>query len=196
MKTRLQKKSNLTLILMLIVTLAIVAVLLFWNPTTAKAEPAAPQTQEQIDASTIVKEGMEAPDFTVEMFDGKSIRLSDLRGKVVLVNFWATWCPPCREELTRVQADIIDRFAGKEFVFLPISRGVELQNVAAFRKRMGYTFPMGLDPDQKIFRRYAKNYIPRNFLIDAEGKVVLASIGYDKAEFEHLIKTIEKTLNK
>ena len=198
MKTRRQKKSNLTLILMLVVTLAIVAVLLFWNPTDAKAEPSAaaePQTQEQIDASTIVKEGMEAPDFVVEMFDGKSVRLSDLRGKVVLVNFWATWCPPCREELTRVQADIIDRFAGKDFVFLPISRVEELQTVAAFRKRMGYTFPMGLDPDQKIFHRYAKNYIPRNFLIGADGKVILASIGYDKDEFEHLIKTIEKTLN-
>ncbi len=195
MKTRRQKKSNLTLILMLVLTLAIVAVLLFWNPAAAKAEPAAPQTQEQVEASTIIKAGMEAPDFTVEMFDGKSIRLSDLRGKVVLVNFWATWCPPCREELTRVQADIIDRFAGKNFVFLPISRGEELQTVAAFRKRMGYTFPMGLDPDQRIFRRYAKNYIPRNFLIDAEGKVVLASIGYDKAEFEHLIQAIDKTLN-
>ena len=192
---RNKKKSNLTLILMLVATLAIIAVLLFWNPTTATAEPAAPQTQEQIDASTIAKEGMEAPDFTVEMFDGQNVRLSDLRGKVVLVNFWATWCPPCREELTRVQADIIDRFEGKDFVFLPISRGEEKQTVAAFRKRMGYTFPMGLDPDQKIFRRYAKNYIPRNFLVDAEGNIVLASIGYDKAEFEHLIKTIEKTLN-
>ena len=180
---------------MLVATLAIIAVLLFWNPTTATAEPAAPQTQEQIDASTIAKEGMEAPDFTVEMFDGQNVRLSDLRGKVVLVNFWATWCPPCREELTRVQADIIDRFAGKDFVFLPISRGEEKQTVAAFRKRMGYNFPMGLDPDQKIFRRYAKNYIPRNFLVDADGKIILASIGYDKAEFEHLIKTIEKTLN-
>ena len=192
---RNKKKSNLTLILMLVATLAIVAVLLFWNPTAATADPVAPQTQEQIDASTIAKEGMEAPDFIVEMFDGQKVRLSDLRGKVVLVNFWATWCPPCREELTRVQTDIIDRFAGKEFVFLPISRGEEKQTVAAFRKRMNYTFPMGLDPDQKIFRRYAKNYIPRNFLVGPDGKIILASIGYDKAEFEHLIKTIEKTLD-
>jgi hypothetical protein len=61
---------------------------------------------------------------------------------------------------------------------------------------MGYTFPMGLDPDQRIFRRYANNYIPRNFLIDRDGKIVLASIGYDKAEFAHLINTIQKTLDK
>ncbi|MBR0335319.1 MAG: redoxin domain-containing protein [Alistipes sp.] len=194
MRTQRQKKNNLTLILMLVVTLALLAVMFLWNPTEAKAAPA-PQSQEQIEASTIAKQGTEAPDFKVEMFDGKSIRLSDLRGKVVLVNFWATWCPPCREELTRVQKEIIDRFAGQEFVFLPISRGEELHTVEAFRKRMGYTFPMGLDPDQRIFRRYATNYIPRNFLIDRDGKVVLASIGYDKAEFAHLIETIEKTIN-
>ncbi len=196
MKTRRHKKSNLTLILMLIATLAIVAVLIFWNPTTAKAEPIAPQTQEQVDASTLVKQGQVAPDFTVEMFDGQTVRLSDLKGKVVLLNFWATWCPPCREELARVQTDIIDRFAGKDFVFLPISRGEELQTVNAFRKRMGYTFPMGLDPDQRIFRRYATNYIPRNFLIDRQGNVALVSIGYDKREFAHLVETIEKELNK
>lgn len=194
MKERRKRKSNLTLILMLIAILAIIAVLLFWNPVTATATPM-PQSEEQIDASTIAKDGTVAPDFTVEMFDGSKIKLSELRGKVVLVNFWATWCPPCREELTRVQKEIIDRFAGEEFVFLPISRGEELHTVAAFRKRMGYTFPMGLDPDQRIFRRYATNYIPRNFLINREGKVVLASIGYDKGEFAHLIKAIEKTIN-
>ncbi|MBQ9137747.1 MAG: TlpA family protein disulfide reductase [Alistipes sp.] len=191
---RRKRKSNLTLVLMLIAVLAILAVLLFWNPAPANAAPA-PQTQEQIDASTIAKQGTIAPDFIVEMFDGSKIRLSELRGKVVLVNFWATWCPPCREELTRVQKDIIDRFAGSDLVFLPIARGEELQTVAAFRKRMGYTFPMGLDPDQRIFRRYATNYIPRNFLIDRDGKVVLASIGYDTKEFALLLQTIEKALN-
>jgi peroxiredoxin len=194
MRTQRQKKNNLTLILMLVVTLALLAVMFLWNPTEAKAA-SAPQSQEQIEATTLAKQGTVAPDFTVEMFEGKPIKLSDLRGKVVLVNFWATWCPPCREELTRVQKEIIDRFAGEEFVFLPISRGEEEHTVAAFRKRMGYTFPMGLDPDQRIFRRYATNYIPRNFLIDREGKVVLASIGYDKAEFAHLVQTIEKTIN-
>ena len=192
---RKKKKSNLSLVLMLIAVLAILAVLLFWNPAPAKAAPA-PQSSEQIEQTTIAKQGTVAPDFVVEMFDGKQIRLSELRGKVVLVNFWATWCPPCREELTRVQKDIIDRFAGKDFVFIPISRGEEKSTVAAFRKRMGYTFSMGLDPDQKIFRRYATNYIPRNFLIDRDGKVVLASIGYDTKEFEHLLNTIEKTLEK
>ena len=85
MKERKKRKSNLTLVLMFILVLAIVAVLLFWNPQPAKAAPA-PQSQEQVEASTIAKEGTVAPDFKVEMFDGKSIRLSDLRGKVVLAS--------------------------------------------------------------------------------------------------------------
>lgn len=194
MKERRKRKSNLTLVLMIIAILAIIAVLLFWNPAPATAA-SNPQSKEQIESSTIAKEGSVAPDFTVEMFDGTKVRLSELRGKVVLVNFWATWCPPCREELTRVQKDIIERFADQEFVFLPISRGEEYQTVAAFRKRMDYNFAMGLDPDQKIFRRYAKNYIPRNFLIDRDGKIVMASIGYDTKEFDTLLKTIEKTIN-
>ena len=109
-------------------------------------------------------------------------------------NFWATWCPPCRQELTRVQTDIIDRFAGKEFVFLPVSRGEKREAVEAFREKTGYAFPMGLDPARTVYDRYASNYIPRNFVIDRKGKVVLATVGYDEHEFEELIRTIEKTL--
>lgn len=184
------KKSNKSLWLMLALIVAILAVVLFM-PACGNRNAAA-----DTDATTLVKAGEEAPDFTVELFDGGKITLSELRGKVVLLNFWATWCPPCREELTRVQKEIIDRFAGQEFVFLPISRGEERDAVAAFREKTGYTFTMGLDPAQTIYDRYASNFIPRNFLIGRDGKVILASVGYDKQEFEELIHTIETTLQQ
>ena len=122
------------------------------------------KAEADTESTTLVKAGDKAPDFTVEMFDGTKTSLAELKGKVVLLNFWATWCPPCRQELTRVQKDIIDRFAGRNFVFLPISRGEKREDVAAFREKTGYTFPMGLDPSQAIYDRYASNYIPRNFL--------------------------------
>lgn len=147
-----------------------------------------------IESTTLVKTGETAPDFTVDMFGGGKTDLAELKGKVVLVSFFATWCPPCRQEMARVQGDIIDRFTGRDFVFLPISRGEKAEEVAAFREKYGYTFPMGLDPSQTIYDRYASNYIPRNFLIGADGKVVLATVGYDTEEFDEMIKTIEKTL--
>ena len=144
------------------------------------------KAEADTESTTLVKAGDKAPDFTVEMFDGTKTSLAELKGKVVLLNFWATWCPPCRQELTRVQKDIIDRFAGRNFVFLPISRGEKREDVAAFREKTGYTFPMGLDPSQAIYDRYASNYIPRNFLIGADGKVVLATVGYDAEEFDEM----------
>ncbi len=184
-----KKKSNKSLWLMLALIVVIVAVI-FLLPAGETPKEAETQTE----STTLVKAGDTAPDFTVELFDGSQVTLSSLRGKVVLLNFWATWCPPCRQELTRVQEDIIDRFAGKPFVFLPVSRGEKRETVAAFREKTGYTFPMGLDSARTVYDRYASNYIPRNFLIDKEGKVVLATVGYDDGEFDDLIRTIEKTL--
>ena len=183
------KKSNKSLWVMLaLIVVIIVAILLLPSGEAEK------ESETQTESTTLVKAGDMAPDFTVEMVDGSSVTLGDLKGNVVLLNFWATWCPPCRQELARVQSDVIDRFAGRDFVFLPISRGETHQTVAAFREKTGYSFPMGLDPSQTVYDRYASNYIPRNFLIDRNGKVVLASVGYDPEEFDEMIKTIEKTL--
>lgn len=159
--------------------------------------PSAAQAQSQDDEvakTTIVKKGDKAPDFTVEMVDGSKIQLSKLKGKVVLVNFWATWCPPCREELKHVQKQIIEHFKGKDFVFLPISRGEKKEVVEAFRKKMNYTFPMGLDPKQSIYKLYAQNYIPRNFVVGKDGKVIYLSVGYTPEEFAEMIATIDAAL--
>ena len=159
--------------------------------------PSAAQAQSQDDEvakTTIVKKGDKAPDFTVEMVDGSKIQLSKLKGKVVLVNFWATWCPPCREELKHVQKQIIDHFKGKDFVLLPISRGEKKEVVEAFRKKMNYTFPMGLDPKQSIYKLYAQNYIPRNFVVGNDGKVIYLSVGYTPEEFAEMIATIDAAL--
>lgn len=186
------KKSNKSLWVMLVLIAAIIAVILLLPSCGNRNAKKGAETNAE--STTLVKSGDTAPDFTVEMVDGSSVTLGDLKGKVVLLNFWATWCPPCRKELKRVQHDVIDRFAGRDFVFLPVSRGEERSAVETFRRKTGYTFAMGLDPDQQVYDLYAENYIPRNFLIDRDGRIVALSVGYEEQEFDALLAKIEEAL--
>ena len=195
MAIRHRKKQSTTRLWLLVALLVAVVAVIFLLPSGESATAqAAEQTEPDIEGTTLVKAGMEAPDFSVELFDGGTLTLSELKGKVVWLNFWATWCPPCRAELKRVQTDIVDHFAGQEFLFLPISRQDTREQVAAFREQNGYTFTMGLDPDRAIYDRFASNYIPRNFLIDQQGRVVMTSVGYEPEEFEAMIKKAEELL--
>ena len=193
-QTYKKRGSTLTLSALLLVLIALVVAIIFWPVEASATRNAAPTAQQDIEATTLIHAGDMAPDFTVEMLDGSRVTLSDLRGKVVLVSFWATWCPPCRQELTHVQKEIIDHFKGQDFVFLPISRGEKKSVVEAFREKQGYTFPMGLDPKQTIYKKYASNYIPRNFVVGKDGKVIYVSVGYEPAEFENMLKAIEAAL--
>ncbi len=171
------------------IIVAALALVLMAAPNTASA-----QEQAEIEATTLIKQGDKAPDFTVEMVDGQKVTLSSLKGKVVMINFWATWCPPCREEFKRMQKDVVDRFKGKDFQLLAISRGEKKATVDQFRDKQGYTFPMGLDPTQEIYKKYASNYIPRNFIVGKDGKVIYVSVGYSPDEFENMLKAIEQAL--
>ena len=186
-----KKKSNGQLWVMLALIVIIIAVIVLLPSCGNRS---AKGGASQSDSTTLVKVGDPAPDFSVALFDGSHLTLSELRGKVVLLNFWATWCPPCRQELTRVQKDLIDRFAGHDFLFLPVSRGEKRSDVAAFREKAGYTFPMGLDSTRTIYDRYATNFIPRNYLIDRDGRIITATIGYSPEEFDELIAAIERAL--
>ena len=149
---------------------------------------------DDLAETTLINAGDVAPDFTVEMLDGSTVTLSALQGKPTLLIFWATWCPPCRLELSKLQEHIIDRYGDKINV-LPISRGEERATVEDYISNMGYTFAIGLDGDQSIYNNYATNYIPRCFVIDANGKVLYSGVGYDDAIAKEVEESIEKALS-
>ena len=194
-KTKHTKRGSTTsLLAMLVILLALVAAIIFW-PVEASAKGAVQQPQD-IESTTLIHAGDVAPDFTVEMLDGKKVALSSLRGKVVLVNFWATWCPPCRQEMSHLQEGVIDRFAGSDLVVLPISRGEKRETVEKFIEKMGYTFAVGLDSDQSIYSKYASNYVPRSVVINREGGVVYVAVGYDEQIAQEIGVAIAEALKK
>lgn len=194
-----RRGSALILSLLLVVLIAITAYIIITLPSEeAQAAEGSVATlvedePDDLAETTLINAGDVAPDFTVEMLDGSKVTLSALQGKPTLLIFWATWCPPCRLELSKLQEHIIDRYGDKINV-LPISRGEERAKVEEYISKMGYTFAVGLDGDQSIYRKYATNYIPRCFVIDANGKVLYSGVGYDEAIAKEVEQNIEKAL--
>jgi len=122
-------------------------------------------------------EGNPAPDFTLKDLAGKPVQLSSLKGKVVLVNFWATWCPPCREEVPSM-VRLNQAMQGKPFQMLAISideGGKEA--VESFFRKGGVTLPALLDTDGKVAKRYGTTGVPETFVVDGKGVILKKVIG-------------------
>ena len=126
---------------------------------------------------TAVGEHLPAPDFTLTTLSGTSLSLADLRGKVVLLNFWATWCGPCRKEMPAIEA-LYQRYKDRGLEVLAISLDkLSTAVVEAFVKEMGVTYRVALDPAWATARTYAVRAVPATFLIDRAGNVVLRELG-------------------
>lgn len=153
--------------------------------------------QETDERGYIVKVGDMAPDFKIKLTDGKTVQLSDLKGKIVMLQFTASWCGVCRKEMPFIESDIWQKHKNNpQFALLAIDRDEPLKTVIDFAKSTGITYPIGLDKGADIFALYAfrEAGITRNVIIDKSGKIVMLTRLYNEKEFAEMKSVIEGLL--
>jgi peroxiredoxin len=144
--------------------------------------------------SITLKAGVIAPDFRLKTPQGKSVSLSSFRGKPVLINFWATWCGPCVEEMHILQ-QIYTEWSNKGLAILGINEGDPANKVAGFIQRYGITFPVLMDADQEVANLYSVRYMPVSVLLDKDGVILVVALGgFDTKE--HLVSKMLSKVGK
>jgi peroxiredoxin len=139
----------------------------------------APAAGDDFTALNLIRPARPTPakDFDVPGPAGGRLRLRDFRGTVVLLNFWATWCPPCKEEMPSMER-LYRRYRTRGFAVLAVSIDADgAQVVLPFVKQLGLTFPVGLDPKMALANEYRVRALPSTFLIDSAGQMVAIAIG-------------------
>lgn len=147
----------------------------------------------------LVKVGDVAPDFSLKYTDGRDFTLSKMRGKVVMLQFTASWCGICRKEMPHIESDIWQRHKDNpDFILVGVDREETKDVVEEYTKKLGTTYPMLLDDKGDVFSSYAvrKSGITRNVLIDKDGRIVMLTRRYVEPEFKELVATIDSLLSK
>lgn len=153
--------------------------------------------QDTDNRKYLVKVGDIAPDFEMDMPDGTQVKLSDMRGKIIMLQFTAGWCGVCRKEMPFIESDIWQKHKNNpNFVLWGIDRDEPAETVLAFAEKTGVTYPIGLDPGGEIFQLYAEKDagITRNIIIDKEGRIVMLTRLYDPEEFNEMVNLIDELL--
>jgi thiol-disulfide isomerase/thioredoxin len=141
------------------------------------------------ELSPYTAQDLAAPAFTLKALDGKPHRLADDRGKVVLVNFWATWCPPCLAELPSMQR-LADRMALEAFEILPVNVGESPFRVSKFTKLIGIRLSVLLDDKGETFHAWGGSVYPTSFVLDREGQVRYVVHGPLEWDNEEVVETL------
>jgi peroxiredoxin len=150
------------------------------------------QDKKVYDNGYLVKVGDIAPDFTINEAGGKSYRLTDLKGKVIMLQFTASWCSVCRKEMPFIEKEIWEEKKSAGLVVIGIDRDESPDKVLKFKKDIGVTYPLALDPGADIFGLFADKEagVTRNVIIDRSGKIIFLTRLYERKEFEEMKKKI------
>lgn len=163
----------------------------------ASDEPTAPVSEVPGPAQAQpgpIEVGLAAPDFTATLVDGSSFTLSEQQGKVVLLNFWATWCGPCVREMPAFTR-LVDTY-GDQLALLAVNSGESEQTVQDFLDEKGYAFPVAADPDWAVGELYPTDSIPYTVIIAPDGTIAGIQLGAADADamFDHYCQEIDKVL--
>lgn len=139
--------------------------------------------------------GSEMPQFSLNSSVYGDLNSADLKGKVVLVSMFATWCGPCQLELAEIEKELWPKYKDNAgFKLVVIGREHTDAQLADYNRKKGFTFPLYPDPKRGAYSKFAESTIPRAYLYDKEGKLIYSSIGYSRDEFAKLLKAIEEAL--
>lgn len=157
-----------------------------------------PQQKIPSDYGYIVKTGQQMPDITLQLTDGSTITTADLKGKVVMLQFTASWCGVCRKEMPHIENEIWQKHKDNDdFALIGIDLKESLETVKKFAADMKITYPLALDPNGEVFYTFAARGagVTRNVIVDRTGKIIYMTRLFKKEEFEEMKKVIDVLLS-
>jgi len=143
---------------------------------------------------TALRDLAAAPDFDLKTPDGRRVRLSDFRGKPLIVNFWATWCPPCRAEMPSIQR-AWEQLKGEGIGVIAINVGEDAETIEQFTETSLVTFPMPMDLESRVVQAWPVRGLPTTFVVDSEGRLAYVATGereWDDPDLLNLVRGLAK----
>lgn len=148
----------------------------------------------EADPSTYTATGEALPEIEFTTVEGVRITNESLKGHVVVLNFFATWCGPCREEMPHLEKEVWQTYRDKDLKFVAVGREHSAAEMNAFREETGFTFPLAADPKRETYGKFAEKWIPRTYVIDRNGTILFQSKGFERDEFDQMIAVIDDAL--